>query len=166
LLRCPATIACVCTTRRCRKSQEQIRGSHTSELSGVGTPPAPNPAAHAAQQSKWHPMREAAAGRAPPRPFCWPTEMEKFCLGVNSVTPKPFVSISFVSTGTKFGRVTMNLPTWIESEKAISHCQFLSLIAFVFGWYKVLCSEKALVTRKKRKKRLTLLPLFYKWRNE
>jgi len=96
-----------------------------------------------------------------PDPFFWPTKVEKFCLGVNSVTPEPFVSISFVSTGTKFGHVTMNSPTWIESEKAISHCQFLSLIAFVFGWYKVLCSEKALVTRKKRKKRLTLLPLFY-----
>lgn len=157
MLRCPATIACVCTTRRCRKSQEQIRGSHTSELSGVGTPPAPNPAAHAAQQSKWHPMREAAAGRAPPRPFF----LAHRWIGVNSVTPEPFVSISFVSTGTKFGHVTMNSPTWIESEKAISHCQFLSLIAFVFGWYKVLSSEKALVTRKKRKKRLTLLPLFY-----
>ena len=34
-------------------------------------------------------------------PFFLLTNIEKFCLGVNSVTPKPFVSISFVSTGTK-----------------------------------------------------------------
>ena len=35
-----------------------------------------------------------------PDPFFWSTdsEIEKFCLGVNSVTPKPCVSISFVST--------------------------------------------------------------------
>jgi hypothetical protein len=55
----------------------------------------------------------------------------------------------------------MNSPTWIESEKAISHWPVFKFDCVCVGWYKVLCSEKALVTRKKRKKRLTLLPLFY-----
>ena len=81
--------------------------------------------------------RGCGGAGASPTLFFWPTEIKKFCLGVNSVTPKPFVSISFVSTGTKFGHVTMISPTWIKSEKAISHCQFLSLIEFVLAGTKL-----------------------------